>query len=459
MNRARRNWTAKEDSLLRQLVQNELDNKRPLLWRELAKHVSGRSNKDCRKRWWNSLAGSTAKGVWSPEEDRRLIEAVEKYGENWMKVAGAVGTRCGDQCSGHWRHVLNPNINYSDWTREEDEQLLEAVRVHGTNWSTIASFHTPQRTTLALKNQYWKLRQRSENASKILSTKPSSPATPLTTTASSTVLAKTVETNRMLCSSSDEVESDEEGDRNEESESEEPNMDVSAAHADGYYQVEWLGDDWTDKTELQRKPVSPKLPPPPAPRWAGYHHKGSSSGTESPEDAWMEGVANPGMSGDSGAMALYSQDGLLGAVAPDGGKQCTILPSERHNQLPRSSADDEAINLFFADLDSISHQNSLITGSNWAGSVPPGNTTTSPAVVDMLNLVNQSDPGEGDLAHLMASPGLETLVGDTSPQPKAAEPLSHSVSIRFSCTTGQLSDVMSLLANIGLPINIKIDTE
>lgn len=97
----------------------ELDSKRPLLWRELAKHIPGRSNKDCRKRWWNSLAGSTAKGAWSPEEDKRLIEAVEKYGTDWIKVAGAVGTRCSDQCSGHWRHVLNPNINYCDWTPEE----------------------------------------------------------------------------------------------------------------------------------------------------------------------------------------------------------------------------------------------------------------------------------------------------------------------------------------------------
>lgn len=30
--------------------------------------------------------------------------------------------------------------------------------MHGTNWSTIATFHTPERTTLALKNRYWKLR-------------------------------------------------------------------------------------------------------------------------------------------------------------------------------------------------------------------------------------------------------------------------------------------------------------
>lgn len=98
----------------------ELNHKRPLLWREIAKQIPGRSNKDCRKRWWNSLAGATAKGAWSPEEDRRLFDAVQKYGTNsWMKVAGAVGTRYGDQCSSHWLHVLNPNINYSDWTPEE----------------------------------------------------------------------------------------------------------------------------------------------------------------------------------------------------------------------------------------------------------------------------------------------------------------------------------------------------
>ncbi|KFA67841.1 hypothetical protein S40285_08747 [Stachybotrys chlorohalonatus IBT 40285] len=119
MNRARRNWTASEDALLRDLVQKELSNNRPLLWRELAKRIPDRSNKDCRKRWWNSLAGGTVKGAWSPEEDKRLTEAVEKYGTNWPQVAAAVGTRCGDQCSSHWRQVLNPNINCCDWTATE----------------------------------------------------------------------------------------------------------------------------------------------------------------------------------------------------------------------------------------------------------------------------------------------------------------------------------------------------
>lgn len=341
-------------------------------------------------------------------------------------------------------------------TQMQDQKLLDAVRVYGTNWSTIASFHTPQRTTLALKNQYWKLRQRSQNASKRPSTKNSSPATSLTAAASTAAMTKTAETNDPICSSSDDAESDEEGDRNEESESEEPNVNLTPDHADQYYQVEpmvWIGDDWTGKTELEQRPVSPKLS-----LWTGYHPKCSSPGKESLGDTWMEGLVNPVISGDNSAMALYSQDGLPGAVAHDGGKQGANLPPERQGQVPQPSPDDDAINLFFADLDDISQQNSASIGSNWAGSAPPATTAGSPTVADMLDRVNRSDSGGGDHTHLMANAGLETLAGDKSSQCKAAESLSHSVSIKFSCTTGQLSDVMSLLANTGLPINIKIDT-
>lgn len=97
---------------------------RPLLWRELAKAVPGRSNKDCRRRWWNSLAKSTASGTWSEKEDEQLIAAVHKHGLDWTKVAREVGSRGSDQCSSHWSHVLDPNINYCDWTKEE-VQFLE----------------------------------------------------------------------------------------------------------------------------------------------------------------------------------------------------------------------------------------------------------------------------------------------------------------------------------------------
>ncbi|RAL16190.1 SANT/Myb-like DNA-binding domain-containing protein, partial [Aspergillus homomorphus CBS 101889] len=179
MTRRRRSWTAKEDELLRTLVQKDLDTFGRVMWSELAQKVRGRTNKDCRRRWWNTLAEWNIKGVWSPDENKRLVEAVRMYGSKWTQVAAVVGTRCGDQCSSHWREVLRPNVNYCSWTEEEigrlsfqachprtivdsrtaqDEELLQAIQICGTNWSTIAAFHLPHRTGLGLKNRYARIR-------------------------------------------------------------------------------------------------------------------------------------------------------------------------------------------------------------------------------------------------------------------------------------------------------------
>ncbi|KAH7313946.1 hypothetical protein B0I35DRAFT_436150 [Stachybotrys elegans] len=170
MARMRRNWTAEEDARLSAAVKDALAQSRPLLWRELAMLVPGRSNKDCRRRWWNTLAEHTMKGPWSREEDERLMKAVQKYGPSWAQVASDVRSRNADQCSSHWSQVLDPNINYCDWTPEEDESLLHAVLTHGTNWKTIAGHHVPKRNTLALKNRYSTLRSRHKNAKTITTT-------------------------------------------------------------------------------------------------------------------------------------------------------------------------------------------------------------------------------------------------------------------------------------------------
>lgn len=92
---------------------------RPVLWHEIAKNIPGRSNKDCRRRWCNTLANGTTKGSWTESEDERLSDAVQEHGSKWTQVASLVGTRNSDQCSSHWSQTLNPDINYSDWTRDE----------------------------------------------------------------------------------------------------------------------------------------------------------------------------------------------------------------------------------------------------------------------------------------------------------------------------------------------------
>ncbi|KAL8835774.1 MAG: hypothetical protein Q9176_006722 [Flavoplaca citrina] len=138
MGRERRRWTGEEDSLLREAVRKATRESRPLLWRELAKSVPGRTNKDCRRRWCNILSDGTAKGSWTESEDERLSNAVREHGHKWTRVAASVGTRNSDQCSSHWSLSLNPDIDYSDWTRIEVPIITK--------------------TTLALKNRYSALR-------------------------------------------------------------------------------------------------------------------------------------------------------------------------------------------------------------------------------------------------------------------------------------------------------------
>lgn len=69
------------------------------------------------------MAQGTAKGTWSEEEDKRLTGAVQRYGTKWRKVSGYVGSRTPDQCSSHWSQVLDPSINYCDWTADEVRRL------------------------------------------------------------------------------------------------------------------------------------------------------------------------------------------------------------------------------------------------------------------------------------------------------------------------------------------------
>ncbi|KAL4783566.1 hypothetical protein BJX76DRAFT_368315 [Aspergillus varians] len=150
MIRPRRNWTAEEDGILKRevrRVQAESDN---ISWHEIASFLPGRTNKDCRKRWYGTAAAKVKKGPWTEAEDERLRRAIEHHGTKWSVVASVVATRLPDQCSKRWSHAINPDIDHSPWTSDE----------HGHYWQQIVSLYFPGRTSLAAKNRYHILQRR-----------------------------------------------------------------------------------------------------------------------------------------------------------------------------------------------------------------------------------------------------------------------------------------------------------
>ena len=60
------------------------------------------------------------KKQWTEQEDRTLINVIEKYGaKRWAFIAQFIPHRVGKQCRERWHNHLNPDINKADWTPHE----------------------------------------------------------------------------------------------------------------------------------------------------------------------------------------------------------------------------------------------------------------------------------------------------------------------------------------------------
>ena len=152
-------WTPEEDEYLRAAVQKYGDKTEK--WAVIAACVPGRTNKNCRKRWFHSLDPSLKKGTWTEEEDHLLRTGVQSFKGQWSKIAERISGRTDDQCAKRWRESLDPHIDRAAWTPEDDVVLLQKFEEYGSQWQKIAlSF--PGRPGLHCRNR-WRKIQRSLN--------------------------------------------------------------------------------------------------------------------------------------------------------------------------------------------------------------------------------------------------------------------------------------------------------
>ncbi|KAE8727563.1 Transcription repressor MYB4 [Hibiscus syriacus] len=106
------------------------------------------------------------KGLWSPEEDEKLLRHITKYGHGcWSSVPKQAGLqRCGKSCRLRWINYLRPDLKRGTFSQEEENLIIELHAALGNRWSQIAA-QLPGRTDNEIKN-LWnsclkkKLRQR-----------------------------------------------------------------------------------------------------------------------------------------------------------------------------------------------------------------------------------------------------------------------------------------------------------
>ncbi|KAM3912064.1 snRNA-activating protein complex subunit 4 [Leptodactylus fuscus] len=152
----RKGFTKEEDEMLMYFVQRMRVGMH-IPYRKIAYFMEGRDSMQLLHRWSKCLDPTVKKGPWSIEEDERLLKAVEKYGEkDWYKIRYEVPGRTDIQCRERYYKGLHKDIKKGKWTPEEEQKLVELTKKYGVgHWTKVGREITHRTGSQCLSK--WKL--------------------------------------------------------------------------------------------------------------------------------------------------------------------------------------------------------------------------------------------------------------------------------------------------------------
>ncbi|XP_076889082.1 transcription factor MYB72-like [Bidens hawaiensis] len=95
------------------------------------------------------------KGAWSEDEDDKLRAYIQRYGHwNWRLLPKFAGlSRSGKSCRLRWVNYLRPDIKHGNFTKEEEDLIVELHKKLGNKWSEMAAY-LPGRSDNEIKNRW-----------------------------------------------------------------------------------------------------------------------------------------------------------------------------------------------------------------------------------------------------------------------------------------------------------------
>ena len=96
-----------------------------------------------------------SKGPWKSPEDQILLDWINKHGpRNWTKCAELIIGRTGKQCREHWNNSLNSEIKKGDWSAEEDLLIMVFYKKFEGSWKRMIPLFK-SRTENSIKNRFF----------------------------------------------------------------------------------------------------------------------------------------------------------------------------------------------------------------------------------------------------------------------------------------------------------------
>jgi len=96
-----------------------------------------------------------SKGPWKSPENQLLIDWINKNGpRNWTKCAEIIKGRTGKQCREHWNNSLNSEIKKGDWSAEEDLLIMVFHQKFNGSWKKMIPLFK-SRTENSIKNRFF----------------------------------------------------------------------------------------------------------------------------------------------------------------------------------------------------------------------------------------------------------------------------------------------------------------
>lgn len=152
----RKEWSPEEEDKLLAATQEFREQN----WSEIAKRVENRSAYQCFIQYRTAFGdvGLPRHLRWTPEEDQQLMDTIEKYRIGnvipWTKILDKMSGRSKLQLYNRYMFTLNPQLNRSPFTVEEDCVIMAAIKEYGVNFRIFPPNLIPGRNMRQIRSRY-----------------------------------------------------------------------------------------------------------------------------------------------------------------------------------------------------------------------------------------------------------------------------------------------------------------